>query len=94
MSNKIIDTHVHFYPDAIAERAVDALGTFYDFVLRLQMSADSLFFRLQRLLTRLKELTILYQVVSKAQGNKALMLTDLPQCIRTILMSRRKSKDV
>ena len=32
MSNKIIDTHVHFYPDAIAERAVDALGKFYDFV--------------------------------------------------------------
>ena len=29
---KIFDVHTHIYPDAIAERAVDALGKFYDFV--------------------------------------------------------------
>ena len=32
MSDKIIDSHVHFYPDAIAAKAVDALGKFYSFV--------------------------------------------------------------
>ena len=29
---KIFDVHTHVYPDKIAERAVDALGKFYDFV--------------------------------------------------------------
>ena len=29
---KIFDVHTHIYPDAIAERAVTALGKFYDFV--------------------------------------------------------------
>ena len=29
---KIFDIHTHIYPDKIAERAVDALGKFYDFV--------------------------------------------------------------
>ena len=29
---KIFDIHTHIYPDAIAERAVTALGKFYDFV--------------------------------------------------------------
>lgn len=30
--SKIFDIHTHIYPDAIAERAVDALGKFYNFV--------------------------------------------------------------
>ena len=29
---KIFDSHVHIYPDAIAEKAVNALGKFYDFI--------------------------------------------------------------
>ena len=29
---KIFDIHTHIYPDAISERAVTALGNFYDFV--------------------------------------------------------------
>ncbi len=31
MSMKIIDSHVHFYPEQIASKAVDALGKFYSF---------------------------------------------------------------
>ena len=30
--NKIFDVHTHIYPEKIADRAVDALGKFYDFV--------------------------------------------------------------
>lgn len=32
LMEKIFDSHVHIYPDAIAEKAVAALGKFYDFV--------------------------------------------------------------
>lgn len=33
MSYKIIDMHAHFFPDALAERAVDNLGKYYGYVM-------------------------------------------------------------
>jgi len=33
MDKKIIDSHVHIYPDAIAEKACVSLGKFYDFTV-------------------------------------------------------------
>ena len=31
---KVIDAHVHIYPEAIADKACDALGKFYDFSIQ------------------------------------------------------------
>lgn len=39
---QIIDTHVHIYPDAIAQKAADAIGQFYDIAIHKNGTLDSL----------------------------------------------------
>ena len=33
MNFKITDVHAHFFPDALAERAVDNLGKYYSYTM-------------------------------------------------------------
>ena len=35
MKRKIIDSHTHTYPDAIAARAAENLGNFYNFTVNI-----------------------------------------------------------
>lgn len=39
---RIIDIHAHIYPDAIAGRAVDAIGSFYHFPMEMDGTVDTL----------------------------------------------------
>lgn len=39
---EIIDTHVHIYPDAIAQKAADAIGQFYDIAIHKNGTLSSL----------------------------------------------------
>ena len=39
---KIIDTHCHVYPDAIADRASKGIGSFYDYPIARDRRVDTL----------------------------------------------------